>query len=91
MDNIKNFIGNVMTTGQHGTDSAAAKHQQTERNMFGGVGGTSAFLPATTGRNRTVSESSNVSDLSTASSTMDGTTINRQIKRKDSEPYFWIM
>lgn len=88
MDNIKNFIGNVMTTGQNGTESA--KHQQTERNMFGGVGGAGALLPRTTGRNRTVSESSNVSDLSTAS-TMDGTTSNTQIKRKDSEPYFWIM
>lgn len=90
MDNIKNFIGNVMTTGQNGTESAAAQHQKTERNMFGGVGGTGAFLPATTGRNRTVSESSNVSDLSTAS-TLDGTTSNIQIKRKDSESYFWIM
>lgn len=85
MDNIKNFIGNVMTTGQNGTESVAAKHQPTERNAFGG-----AFLPASTGRNRTVSESSNVSDLSTTSS-MDGTTRNSQIKRKDSEPYFWIM
>lgn len=56
------------------------------------IGSSSAGLAALggggQGRNRTESESSMASDVSSVSSDSSGMP---QMKRKDSEPYFWIM
>lgn len=99
MDNIKNFIEHVMTPGHHSTVSAkttepaqTATHQSVANSNWLSNGSTyfPQQLPKSGGRVRTESESSIASDMSGIS--MNSSDLaNRQIKRKDSEPYFWIM
>lgn len=123
MDNIKNFIGNVMTTtnaaattsggGGNKYTTTATSETQKASSRSAGVAATQTYpkyvakatladdgstylaaLASVAGlpRNRTVSESSVDSDVSVGDLTATDLNARRQqLKRKDSEPYFWIM
>lgn len=68
--------------------SGPATYSQLQPNGNHGSGGIAVPGAGGSGRNRTESESSVASDISSVSSDSAGL---RQMKRKDSEPYFWIM
>lgn len=109
MENIKNFLGTVMTTtGGQPNSSGPSRHPATGSAQT--MAGTSSLVsnvdlkninnqlvtvPAAIGggRNRTESESSVASDISSVSAAemVDGRNKQLMNKRKDSEPYFWIM
>lgn len=103
MDNLKTFLGSVMaphTTPNQSSrpvvdPSKITKQQNGQSSAYmqlQPIGSSSAGLAALggggQGRNRTESESSMASDVSSVSSDSSGMP---QMKRKDSEPYFWIM
>lgn len=114
MDNLKLFLGNVMTTTNANTPLSSAntrrasagdavagpltkplannQQQQTPNKYVAQSSGSSdsaagRSFPVMV-RNRTESESSMASDISSVSSAPGEGRLN---KRKDSEPYFWIM
>lgn len=76
MDNLKNLLGM----------SSSVKSGQ--ENSFKTNFGVSELSNGGTSRNRSDSECSNISDVSLGSA---ATKNPRQIKKKDSESYFWIM
>lgn len=77
MDNIKNFIGNVITT---------TNKTSPQTNSLADSGDMA-------GRKRSVSLCSNSSDVSSVStnSMSDGRKIMERKDSKDNEPYFYIM
>jgi len=82
MDNIKNLIGTIMTSPQK-----TSPHDLTYQVTIGQNKSTATSSNGTENtRNRSDSECSNISDHMNYSN-------NRQdnLKRKDSESYFWIM
>lgn len=93
-----------MTTSNYGTMSGGIKtspqnqtngntYTNSSSNMSNNASTTTTnsadFLQMNNGRMRSDSESSISSDMSSIS--MATNDMGRQIKRKDSEPYFWIM
>lgn len=114
MDNLKSFLGTVMTTTSSSATNrnaqpTASSSKGTSENIGGAAGDSFvAKAPAQDatklkvsnsptiggGRYRSESESSVASDISIT--TEMGGALGREqrsagVKRKDSEPYFWIM
>lgn len=77
MDNLKNLFG---------MSSSVKSDQENTYNTNLGISG---LINGGAARNRSDSECSNISEVSVGSTLT--TTNPRQIKKKDSESYFWIM
>lgn len=83
MDNIKNFFGDRRCSGANTDKLSVSSVKASPQNL---KYSDKKLLNGNTIRNRTLSETSNVSDTSiTSNSGMD------QRNGKDKESYFWIM
>lgn len=92
MENIKNFIGNVMVAGGRTTNTAFTSNNEksiNSNNVNNYHSGAMNYNKSTV-RNRTESESSNAS-LSSLSSIDNGTHYGRPVAQKDKDSYFWVM
>lgn len=95
MENLKNFIGNVMVAG--GSNASANRSNGNpiatvaDKSQQNSNSGALNYAWKTPLRNRTESECSNASVSSTTSSIDTPSHFGRPVTQKDKDSYFWVM